>query len=72
MNYNIIIGLILILVIVLKLNNKINLNWNVLLLSVAIILLLLKYNNVEHMTDTEVLSNIGTVFDTNKMKVTNK
>jgi len=73
MNYNIIIGLILISLVVLKINNKLDISFTVLniIIGITILLMLTNNNTTEFMTDTEVLQNIGSIFDTTNMKVTN-
>ena len=76
MNYNIIIGLILIGLIVLKVNNKLNISFTELniIIGITILLMLRRQNKLEFMTNNDMLQNIKTIktiFDTDDIIVEN-
>jgi hypothetical protein len=72
MNYNLIISFILLLLIILKIYNKIDVTIHtIIIITVITVLLLLKMNSKENFTPQEVLQNLGSLYNDQNMTVTN-
>ena len=73
MNYNIIIGIFLISLVVLKVNNKIDISGTVLgIITIITVLMLKSKNNLEFLqTNEEVLATIASIYNKDNMTVTN-
>lgn len=72
MNYNLIISFILLLIIVLKIYNKIDVTIHtIIIITIITVLLMLKMNSKENFTPQEVLQNLGSLYNDQNMTVTN-
>jgi hypothetical protein len=72
MNYNLIISCILLLIIILKIYNKIDMTIHTIIaISVVTVILLLKMNSKEHLSQTETIQTISSLYNTQQMTVTN-
>jgi hypothetical protein len=72
MNYNLIISSILLLLIILKIYNKIDMSMHIIIvISITTVLLMLKINSKEHLSSDDVLRNLGSVYNTQNMTVGN-
>ena len=74
MNYNLITSFIfiLLLLIILKIYNKIDMSMHlIIVMSIITVLLILKINSKEHMTPDEVIQNMGSVYNNQNMSTTN-
>ena len=72
MNYNLIISFILLLLIILKIYNKIDISMHVIIvISITTVLLMLKINSKEHLSPEEVLGNLGSIYNNQNLTVAN-
>ena len=72
MNYNLIVSCILLLMIILKIYNKIDMTiHSIIAISAVTVIMMLKMNSKEHLSPQEAIQNISSVYNNQQMTVSN-